>query len=238
MRKATVHRYVRTLEHLGYLSQEEATRRYRLAARVVDLGFATLNSMSLREIAAPDLKELSAKFGQTVNLAVIDDLEIIYVDRVVAPMALNLELHVGSRLPAYCTSMGKVLLAFLPSDDLAERVERVEFVRRGPNAIRSRRALLQQLREVRERGFAVNDEELDFGLRSIAAPIRTESGDVVAAINLAVHASRFTLSRLISNHAPAVVASARVISRKLGYQPVETPPSRPRSRARAGRTAV
>ncbi len=130
MRTATAHRYVRTLEYLGYLSQDETTRRYRLAARVVDLGFATLNSMSLREIAAPSLKELSAKSDQTVNLAVLDDLEIIYVDRVVAPMALNLELHIGSRLPAYCTSMGKALLAFLPPDDLNRLIERVDFVRR------------------------------------------------------------------------------------------------------------
>jgi IclR family pca regulon transcriptional regulator len=218
MRTATVHRYVRTLEYLGYLSQDEATRRYRLAARVVDLGFATLNSMSLREVAAPSLKALSEKFAQTVNLAVLDDLEVIYVDRVVAPMALNLQLHVGSRLPAYCTSLGKALLAFLPSDELARRVDRVDFVRRGPNAVRSKRALMRQLREVRERGFAVNNEELDYGLRSIAAPVRNESGVVVAALNLAVHASRFTLPHLVSNHAPAVVQTGQEISRKLGYQ--------------------
>lgn len=238
MRSATVHRYVRTLEHLGYLSQDEPTRRYRLAARVVDLGFATLNSMSLRDVAAPALKELSSKFGQTVNLAVLDDLEIIYVDRVVAPMALNLELHVGSRLPAYCTSMGKVLLAFLPPDELAKRVERVDFARRGPNAIRSRRGLVHELRDVRERGFAVNNEELDFGLRSIAAPIRTDSGSVAAAINIAVHASRFTLSYLVSNHAPTVVAAANEISRKLGYQPREQTRARPKARITKKRIAI
>jgi len=218
MRTATVHRYVRTLEHLGYLSQDPATRRYRLSTRVVDLGFASLNSMSLRDIASPTLRELSAKFGQTANLAVLDDLQIIYADRVVAPMALNLQLQVGSRLPAYCTSMGKALLAFLPPDDLANRVARIEFIGRGPNAIHSRRALLQALREVRDRGFAINDEELDFGLRSVAAPIRANSGDVAAAVNLAVHASRFTLPQLVTSYAPAVVAAAAEISEKLGYR--------------------
>jgi IclR family pca regulon transcriptional regulator len=148
-------------------------------------------------------------------------------------MALNLELHVGSRLPAYCTSMGKALLAFLPPEDLAKRVERIEFVRRGPKVVRSRRALLQQLREVRERGFAVNNEELDFGLRSIAAPVRTDSGSVAAAINLAVHASRITLPHLVSDLAPAVVNAAAEISRKLGYQPPE--PVRPRAKTRTAR---
>jgi IclR family pca regulon transcriptional regulator len=235
MRTATVHRYVRTLEHLGYLSQDQTTRRYRLATRVVDLGFAALNSMSLRDVAAPVLRQLSAKFGQTANLAVLDDLEIIYADRVVAPMALNLQLQVGSRLPAYCTSMGKALLAFLPPDDLAQRVEHIEFVRRGPNAIRSRRALLQALQDVRERGFAVNDEELDFGLRSVAAPIWTNSGGVAGAINLAVHASRFTLPQLVSNYAPAVVAAAAEISAKLGYRYPGTPADEARSARRSGR---
>jgi IclR family pca regulon transcriptional regulator len=133
-------------------------------------------------------------------------------------MALNLELHVGSRLPAYCTSMGKVLLAFLPPDDLAERVERIEFVGRGPNVIRSRRTLLRALSQVRESGFALNDEELDFGLRSVAAPIWTDSDRAEAAINLAVHASRFKLSQLVSAYMPAVVAAAAEISTKLGHR--------------------
>jgi len=218
MRTSTVHRYVRTLEYLGYLAQDESTRRYRIARRVPDMGLATLNAIRLRDIAAPALRELSATFGQTANLAVLDDLEIVYADRVVAPMALNLELHVGSRLPAYCTSMGKVLLAFLPPDDLAERIERIEFVRRGPNVIGSRRTLLRALSQVRESGFALNDEELDFGLRSVAAPIWTDSDRAEAAINLAVHASRFKLSQLVSAYMPAVVAAAAEISRKLGHR--------------------
>jgi IclR family pca regulon transcriptional regulator len=208
MRTSTVHRYVRTLEYLGYLDQDATTRRYRAARRVPDMGLATLNSIRLRDVAAPALRELSARFGQTANLAVLDDLDIVYADRVVAPMSLNIELHVGSRLPAYCTSMGKVLLAFLPPDDLGERIERIEFVRRGPNVIRSRRTLLNALKQVRADGFALNDEELAFGLRSVAAPIWTDAVRAEAAINLAVHASRFKLSQLVSAYMPAVVATA------------------------------
>lgn len=218
MNSATVHRYVRTLEHLGYLAQDRATRRYRLAARVVDLGMATINSMALREIAAPALKELSASARQTVSLAVLDDLEIVYVDRVLAPMSLNFNLSVGSRLPAYCTSMGKALLAHLPADELTSRLRRVEFPRRGPNAIMSRRALLQELERVRELGYAVNNEEIDYGLRSIAAPISSSAGTAVAAINLAVHASRFTITQLVSKHAAAVMATAQGVSRQLGHK--------------------
>ncbi len=214
MNAATVHRYVRTLEHLGYLAKDRSTRRYRLAARVIDLGLATINSMALREIAAPHIRDLSESSGQTVNLTVLDDLEIIYVDRVLAPMALNLNLHVGS---------------YLPPDDLAARLQHVEFTKRGPNAISSRRALLQELQRVRELGYAVNNEELDYGLRSIAAPIHSSSGTAVAAINLAVHASRFTITHLVSRYAPAVVAAANEISVQLGYRSAaeKVEPARP-----------
>jgi IclR family pca regulon transcriptional regulator len=220
MNSATVHRYVRTLEHLGYLSQDRSTRRYRLAAKVMDLGLASVNSMALREIAGQQLKDLSEHSGQSVSLAVLDDLEIVYIERVLAPMALNVNLHVGSRLPAYCTSLGKALLAFLPEEERTARLRRIEFLKRGPNSITSRRALQQDLLRVRERGYATNDEELEHGIRSVSAPIHSASGLGVAAINLAVHASRFTMPQLVSKHLPSLITTARDVSRQLGYRGV------------------
>src|SRR4051795_7098676 len=117
--RSTTHRYVATLASLGYLQQDNPTKKYRLGPRVLDLGFSAINSMELRHISAPHLKALSDTTGHTVNMAVLDGSDIVYMERCRAPgpREIDLNLHVGSRLPAYCTSMGKVLLAFLPTRD-------------------------------------------------------------------------------------------------------------------------
>src|SRR5579884_161518 len=115
--RSTTHRYVATLATLGYLRQDHATRKYRLGPRVLDLGFSAINSMELREVASPHLHRLSDETGFTVNMAILDGLDIVYVERCRSARAeqreIDLNLHVGARLPAYCTSLGKVLLAFL-----------------------------------------------------------------------------------------------------------------------------
>ena len=133
--RSTAHRYVATLAALRYLEQDAVTRKYRLGPRVLDLGFSAINSMELREIAAPHLQQLSDTTGHTVNLGVLDGVDIVYIERCrssqIGQREIDLNLHVGSRLPAYCTSLGKVLLAFLPEEQRRGLLERVEFVRRG-----------------------------------------------------------------------------------------------------------
>src|SRR3954451_6919831 len=120
--RSTPHRYVSTLASLGYLQQDAETKKYRLGPRVLDLGFSAINSMELREVAAPHLRELSDETGYTVNMAILDDLDIVYVERCRTARAgqreIDLNLHVGARLPAYCTSLGKVLLAYMPAGEL------------------------------------------------------------------------------------------------------------------------
>jgi len=227
--RSSAHRYIATLAKLGYLEQEAATRRYRLGPRVVDLGFSAINSMELRQLAAPDLQALSDSTGHTVNMAVLDGVDIVYIERCRSASQgqreIDLNLHVGSRLPAYCTSMGKVLLAGLPDDELDARVARVDFQRRGPNTITARSALLKELALVRERGLAVNNEELAYGLRSIAAPLR---GQTVGgrAINPAVHRSLVSLVHVTVRLAPALQATARGISTRVGLRPTLPPPAR------------
>ena len=222
--RSTTHRYVATLAALGYLQQDVDTKKYRLGPRVLDLGFSAINSMELRHVAAPHLKALSEKTGRTVNLAVLDGTEIVYIERCRAPDAreIDLNLHVGSRLPAYCTSMGKVLLAFLPAAELGALLNTLTFSRRGPNTITSKRALLKELEQVRAQGLAMNNEELAYGLRSIAAPVRAQTGEVVAAINLAVHRSLVSMDELFENLAPALVHTATEIAAHAGFREVVT----------------
>jgi IclR family transcriptional regulator, pca regulon regulatory protein len=223
--RSTTHRYVSTLAALGYLQQDTDTRKYRLGPRVLDLGFSAINSMELRHVSAPHLQQLSEATGHTVNMAVLDGADIVYIERCRSTRAtreIDLNLHVGSRLPAYCTSMGKVLLAGLPEAELGEVLDQVQFQQRGPNTLIERKALVDALAAVRDAGIAVNNEELAYGLRSIAVPVRDRSGVVAAAINLAVHRSLVSMEDLVIRLSPALKRTADEISARIGYRPATT----------------
>jgi IclR family transcriptional regulator, pca regulon regulatory protein len=214
--RSTTHRYVATLATLGFLEQDDSTRKYRLGSRVLDLGFSMLGSLGLREIAAPHLRRLTDATGHTSNLAIRDDADVILVDRVRGRPGryhhLEFSLHVGSRIPAYCSATGKALLAFLPRPDLDGLLNRIDFVQRGPKTLTDKKALLAELDQVRRTGVATNDEELESALRSIAAPVRSRSGEVVAAVNVAVPWSPAAMSELVTRLGPTVRATAETIA--------------------------
>jgi len=220
--RSTTHRYVSTLAVLGYLEQDPGTRKYRLGPRVLDLGFSALNSMELREIAAPHLRGLSDQTGYTTNLAILDGTDIVYLERIRSARQgqreIDLNIHIGTRLPAYCTSLGKVLLAYQPPRQLEQLLDEIEFSQRGPNTLMHKSALAAEFECVRKAGLAVSNEELAFGLRSIAAPVRSQSGDVTAAINLAVHRSMVSMQELIAHLGPALKQTATQISARIGYR--------------------
>jgi IclR family pca regulon transcriptional regulator len=220
--RSTAHRYIATLARLGYLQQDPDTKRYRLGPKVPDLGFSAINSMDLREISAPYLRELSDETGYTVNLAIFDGTEVVYIERCrtarPGQREIDLNLHVGARLPAYCTAMGKAILAFVPEERREEIIRSIDFAPRGPNTITDPVAFREELARIRDTGLAVNDEELAYGLRSIAAPIHSHSGDVLAALNLAVHRTMVSMDELIARYGPAVARTARNISLGMGHR--------------------
>jgi IclR family transcriptional regulator, pca regulon regulatory protein len=218
MSRSTTHRYIITLVALGYMEQT-ADRRCRLGLRVTDLGTSAINSVGLGKHTKVPLEELRRHSSFTVNLAVLDGPTILYLERARSyrrgQHLIDLELHLGSRLPAYCTAMGKVLLAYLPDDDLDEAIRATTFTRRGPGSITSKRKLLAELDRIRlEAGFAVNDQELMEGLHSIAAPVRSE-GQVVAAVNMAAHTSMISLDSLVEEFGSRLVETADTISTRL-----------------------
>jgi IclR family transcriptional regulator, pca regulon regulatory protein len=221
MSRSTTHRYVITLVALGFLEQG-ASRKYRLGLRVTDLGMSALNSTGLGEHALPYLEELRKRTSYTASLAVLDGPEILYVERARSfrrgQELIDLNLRPGSRLPAHCTSMGKVLLAFLPEEEQRELIGNMTLTRHGPNSITSKKALRTELEHVREEGMAVNDEELATGLYSISAPVRNESREVVAAVNIAAHSSMISLEELLVALGPHLVSTADNISARLGYR--------------------
>ncbi|WP_262380560.1 IclR family transcriptional regulator [Nonomuraea sp. PA05] len=225
LNKSTTHRYVATLTKLDYIQQDPETKKYFLGPRAADLGFAAIDSMELGRVAGPLLQALADETGYTVSMGLCDGPDIVYVDRRRSgrrsSLAMDLNLHVGSRLPAYCTSMGKALLAFKDAAALRQILDHTDMARRGPKTITNREQLTAALAKVRQSGVAVNDEELAPGLRSFAAPVRDRSGEVVAAVNVAVHltVAPTAVEALAARIEPPLRRTAAEISRRLGHRP-------------------
>jgi IclR family pca regulon transcriptional regulator len=210
-------RIASTLEAAGYLRRDPDTKRYRPSLKVLQLGFSALRSMDIRQAARPDLERLSRETGETVSHAVLDGLEIVYVDRIRNRQIVGVVLGMGSRLPAHCTSMGKAILAFLPDEQLGARLDGSQLKACTANTIANVETLKADLIKVRKQGYAVNNQELAIGLRAVAAPIRGEDGSVVAAINVSGSTETISRSRLRQELAPLLMKTASEISQVLGY---------------------
>jgi IclR family pca regulon transcriptional regulator len=221
MSRSTTHRYVTTLLALGYLEQGRS-RKYRLGLRVTDLGMSALNSTGLREHVHPFLEELRERTGYTIGLAVLDGAEILYVDRARswrrAERETDLGLYPGSRMPAYCTAMGKVLLAHLPDEVQRDLIAQLKLERNSPSTITSKQALRAELEQIFEDGYAVNDQELRPGLQAIAVPVRDESREVVAAVGIAASPEAISIAELTDALGPHLISTAARISSRLGYR--------------------
>lgn len=221
MSRSTTHRYVITLVALGYVEQG-ASRKYKLGLKVSELGMSALACTGLRDHSHAYLEELRQQSSYTVNLGILDGVEVLYLDRARSfrrgQSKIDLDLRPGSRLPAYCTSLGKVMLASMPEDALRELLGDMQLSKHGPNTITTKKALRAELEQVRDEGFAVGDEEVARELIAIAVPVRSESGEVIAAINMAAHTSMISLEELVGALGPHLVATADRISARLGYR--------------------
>ncbi|HEX2103710.1 MAG TPA: IclR family transcriptional regulator C-terminal domain-containing protein [Solirubrobacteraceae bacterium] len=207
--RAAARRFLLTLVELGYVHVDGG--RFSLRPRVLELGFAYLSSLSLPEVAQPYMEELVATINESSSISVLDDTDIVYVARVPTRRIMSITLAVGTRLPAYATSMGRVLLAALPDAELEERLARIEIRPLTKRTVTDRDALRRVLEVVRRQGYAVVDQELEEGLRSGAVPIRDASGAVVAALNVSVHASRTSMQALRTEFLrPALRAAAGI----------------------------
>ena len=213
---STVFRFVYTLENLGYLERDPETKRYRPGLRVLRLGFTALNSLEVAQIARPYLRALSAKCGETTNMTVRDGVEIVYVARNKTQQIISVNLELGSRLPVYCTSMGKAHLVDFSRQELYDLLGKGPYPKMGPNTITTLDGLVAELDKVRRRGYAINDEELAAGLRSVAAPVRNRDGDVAAAINISAPSARASREEMENILAPMMMNTAREISLVLG----------------------
>ena len=221
MSRSTTHRYALTLTELGYLVRAPR-RRYRLGLGVTKLGLSTLSSTSLRTHARPYLEELSSRVPHTLTIAVLDGPEVLYVDCVRGSRRgrhpVDLGLGEGVRLPAHCTAIGKLLLADLPAAEQRDLIAELKLARRGPRTITSRAALRRELAQILADGLATGDEELAPGLLEIAAPVRSQTHDLLAAVSLIAHRSTLSLEQLVNHLGPHLISTADRISAQVGFR--------------------
>lgn len=213
LNRATARRLLMTLEELGYVRRRDD--RFQLTARVLDLGYAFLSSFGVPELALPFLEDLSEELHEASSVGVLDDTDVVYVARIPANRVMTVSIGLGSRFPAYRTSLGRALLASLPDDQVAELWQRSDRSNPTPRTVTGLGQLRERLEEVRERGYALVDQELEPGVRSIAAPIHGASGATIAAMNVSTHVSRTPKSELQQRFVPALLRAAERLDRAL-----------------------
>ncbi|ABB14375.1 MULTISPECIES: IclR family transcriptional regulator [Carboxydothermus] len=217
LHKSTVFGLLRTLEHWGYVEQNQVTGKYRLGLKLLELGNRVKEGLDLRAVALPFLQDLVERYGETVHLAVHDRGEIVYIEKVEGPNAIRMYSQIGRRAPMHCTGVGKAILAFRPEKEIEEIIRTKGLKYFTPNTITDPKKLHEELSLIRENGYSLDREEIEIGLRCVAAPIRDSQNTVVAAISVAGPSIRMTEEK-IQELIVSVKEAALEISKRLGYQ--------------------
>lgn len=213
---ATVTRICHTLSVLGYVRRDRE-RRFHMTPKILSLGYAAMSSLGWRQVAQHYLEELAEQTGETVNLSILQERELMYLVRINnTGRIIPFDLQLGSRLPLHCTSMGKSLLAFALPEELESILSGYEFTPLTHRTITSEEEFRRELGRVRDKGYSINDEELSYGLRSVSAPIKDLTGRAMAALNIAVPTKRVSREDLEERLAPLAVETAGKIQRALG----------------------
>jgi DNA-binding IclR family transcriptional regulator len=215
---ATVHRLLGTLITRGYVKQNRQNRKYSLGFRALQMGNDMRQRFSLRLEARPFLQRLMQTSGESANLAVLDDGEVVYIDQAQSARILRMFTQIGNRLPAHSTGSGKALLAFLPRELVEGIVRRYGMAPRTPKTVTDSAELFRELEQVRALGYARDDEEHEEGVRCVAVPVRDASGQVVASLSVSGPAARLSDSR-IDAVLPELLDSGHKLSARLGFAP-------------------
>ncbi|MGN6669318.1 MAG: IclR family transcriptional regulator domain-containing protein [Trinickia sp.] len=209
--RAAVRRCLYTLAKLGFVTEED-NRLFSLRPRVLKLGHAYLATTPLAHAAQPVLRHISGTLNESSSVAILDGDEILYIARASTSRIMSIDLHIGSRLPAYCTSMGRVLLAEFSEDALDEYLGRTKLIQYTQHTVVSREGLHSTLESVRNNGYALVDQELEIGLRSIAVPLYGSEGRAVAALNVGVQAARVSIAEMENRVLPVLREGAQELA--------------------------
>jgi len=212
--KSTVLRTLQTLERHGYVRRQGEAPEFVLGLKVVELSSAVLEDLDVRQVARPELERLGAETGETIHLAVRDGAEVVYVDKVESIHPVRMYSRVGARGPAYCTGVGKVLLAYLPVEEWPDMDQR----RFTDSTLTTKEALVEDGAGIRERGWGWDEQEHEETIRCIAAPVFGPAGDAVAAVSVSVPTSRLS-TRKLRTHVPLLLDVTQRISTGLAGRP-------------------
>ena len=214
--RSTVHRLLATLISRGFVRQDPMSGRYFLGLKALEVGASCLTNMDIRFIARPFLRELARECGETANLAVLDGLEVVYIDQVETENLIKMRARLGWRGPAYCTAAGKALLADLPRAELERLIGQRVLKRYTARTITDPERLFEELARIREEGYALDFGEMEPGVRCAAAPIRSHEGPALYAVSVSGPGIRINGDRLRRFIVPAVLRAAEAISGELG----------------------
>jgi len=221
LHRSTAHRILMALEYNDLIKQNPSTGKYHLGIKLFKLGHQAVSQLNLREICRPFLSRLMNDTKETIHLAVLDDDQVLYLDKVEGPHALRMPSRVGRYIPTYCTSLGKAMLSCLDDQEVKSILRRQTLKPHTENTVKNINQLLADLRSVRKRGYAVDNEEIEIGLRCVGAPLRDYTGGMVGAISVAAPSAR-----LSEKNTPVigrmVIAIAAGISEKLGFEKPKT----------------
>jgi IclR family KDG regulon transcriptional repressor len=217
LHRSTAHRILMALEYNDLIQQNPENGKYRLGIKLFRLGHQAVSHLNLREICRPFLTRIMNETKETVHLAVLDEDQVLYLDKVEGPHALRMPSRVGRRIPTYCTSLGKAMLSCL-DDQEVKNIFRNQVLRPyTANTVKTLNPLLTELRMIRKRGYSIDNEEIEIGLRCVGAPIKDYTGAMVGAISVAAPSARLSTQK-IHTAGKLVVATAEEISTKLGYE--------------------
>jgi IclR family pca regulon transcriptional regulator len=208
--RAAVRRCLHTLRQLGYVDAE--LNNFTLRPKILTLGYSYLSSTPVAVSAQPCLDGVSQTLNESCSLAVLEENEVLYVARSATSRVMSVSLSAGSRLPAYCTSLGRVLLAQLPEEELDHYLAHVRLQAKTPHTVTDPAGLREILAQVRREGYAINNEELELGLRSIAVPVRGASGRVLAALNVGAQAARIKPQQMVKEFLPVLLRGAQELA--------------------------
>jgi IclR family transcriptional regulator, pca regulon regulatory protein len=212
--RASARRFLMTLESLGYIGSED--RQFFLRPRILDLGFAYLSSVPVFDIVQAHMEAVVQQVQESSSASVLDGTDVIYILRVPTKRIMSVQIEVGTRLPAYATSMGRVLLAALRPEQLDDYLRQVKMEQLTPMTVTNQQRLRLALEQVREQGWCLLDQELEVGVRSVAVPLHDPTGHVFAAMNISTNATRVPSERLTGEYLPLLRKAADAIDEEIG----------------------
>jgi IclR family KDG regulon transcriptional repressor len=217
LHKNNVFRLLATLESRNYIEQNKVTENYRLGLKTLELGQTFIKQMGLLRQSRPVLESLVKECNETTYVAILKECHIVYLDVVETDLTVRVVPRVGARLPAYCTAAGKVQMAYMTDEELEHYLPTKEMKRFTPKTVIDREELKRNLKQIAEQGYAIDDEEMDVGVKCVGAPIRDYTRRIIGAVSISGPSMRFTDERLEKELIPLVMQSGEEISHKLGY---------------------